>query len=174
MKLRCDLHLGQHASKLLLVPKPEEPFEHLALKLAAYAMFLPLSPVVEPSSNHPALMGSDIKPDVFTMDESGAISIWIECGSVSLNKLDKATRRFPQARIVVLKATLQEAERLRKELREQVRHEGRIDIWTWKNNDFSIWRSALDEKTEIFGEAHEKSFNLVVNDVAYAVDLVSV
>jgi hypothetical protein len=29
----------------------------------------------------------------------------------------------------------------------------------------------MDEKIEIFGDAHEKSFNLVVNNIPYAVDL---
>ncbi|MBV9080507.1 MAG: hypothetical protein JO102_05235, partial [Elusimicrobia bacterium] len=102
------------------------------------------------------------------------ITLWLECGEVSINKIDKIARRLPRARVVVLKATLAQAKRFRETLEEEVRQGARVEIWTWPSGGFETWMKAMDEKTEIFGEAHEKSFNLVVNDVAYAVDLVEV
>lgn len=170
MKLRCELHLGQDVLRLLLVPKAEEKLDHLALKLAAFVMFWKREPVVEPSSDHPALAGFDIKPDVMALNIYGQIDLWIECGSVTLHKLDKITRRFPQTRIVVLKGTHRESERLRNDLNDEVRHAKRIEIWHWPEDRFKEWLRAMGEKTEIFGEATEKMMNLVVNEVAYAVD----
>lgn len=174
MKLRCELHLEGRLSRVILVPRPEEKLDHLALKLAAFAMFDALRPVVEISSQHPALAGTDLKPDVCVFNDAGEISIWIECGEVSLNKLGKLTRRLPQTRFIVLKTNLHQAKRLREGLRNEVRHEGKIEIWTWPEDQFRIWLSSLGEKTEIFGEADEKTFNLVVNDVPIAIDLLSV
>lgn len=174
MKLRCELHLGNHSTKLLLVPKPEEKLDHLALKLAAYTMFHQEEPIVEPSSEHPALLGFDLKPDVMVLDEAGEIKIWIECGPASLNKLDKVTRRFTQARIVVLKAQPREALRQRDEVTGEIRHGTKIEIWAWPDGMFQNWLGAVEEKSEVFGEAHEKSMNLVLNHTPIAVDMIEV
>jgi hypothetical protein len=144
------------------------------MKLAAFVMFFPLAPIVEPSSDHPSLSGLDVKPDMFALDEGGDIRLWVECGEVSINKVDKIARRLPRARVVVVKATLAQARRFRETLDEEVRQGARVEIWTWPPGGFETWMSAMGEKVEIFGEAHEKNFNLVVNGVPYAVDLVSV
>ena len=50
----------------------------------------------------------------------------------------------------------------------------RIEIWTWPEGEFQKWVSAMGDKTELFGEASERVFNLVVNDVAYSVSLLSI
>lgn len=174
MKIRGELHLGDHSGKVILAAKPEEKVDHLAMKLAAFAMFLPFGPVVEPSTDHPGLAGLDIRPDVCTMNDAGEIAIWVECGEVSLNKLDKLARRLPETRIVVLKAEMRQAAQLRRRLDDEVKHGARIEIWTWPAGAFPIWLNAMEDKTELFGEAHEKSFNLVINGIPYAVDLLSV
>ncbi len=174
MKIRGELHLGDHSAKVILAAKPEEKADHLAMKLAAFAMFLPLGPVVEPSTDHPGLAGIDIRPDVCAMNDAGEISIWIECGEVSINKLDKLARRLPETRIVVIKSEMRQAQQLRQRLTDEVKQGARVEIWTWPEGAFKTWLNAMEDKTELFGDAHEKSFNLVVNHVPYAVDLIAV
>lgn len=174
MKIRAELHLNGNLSRIVLVAKPEETADHLALKLAAYAMFMPQQPIVEPSSDHPSLNGFDHKPDLMTLNDGGDITKWIECGQVSVNKLDKLTRRLHQSQIIVLKSTLREAKQLRDFAKKDVKHEHRCEIWTWPEGQFLRWLNVLEEKTEIFGEAHEKSFNLVINNKAYCCDLISI
>jgi len=171
MKLRCEVHLSSGDGKVLLVARPEEKMDHLALKLAGYVMFLPMEPVVEPSPEHPSLLDYDVRPDLLAFNAGGDITLWLECGEVSINKLDKVSRRLGQARVIVLKRTEHQARQLRERLEAEVRQAHRIEIWTWPAGTFDTWLAALDEKVEIFGEAHEKSFNLVVNNVPYAVDL---
>jgi len=173
MKLRCELHLNNTLSRVILVQKPEETLDHLALKLAGYAMFHDRNPIVEPSAQHPALAGGDHKPDVMVLNDAGEIAIWIECGAVSEHKLGKVSRRYPNARFVVIKKSIREADRLRETLRDEVRNDDRIEIWTWPEGTYVSWLNALGEKTEIFGDAHERSMNLVVNEQAYLVDLVT-
>ncbi len=63
---------------------------------------------------------------------------------------------------------------MRAVLQEQIRQGDRVEIWTWPEGDFKTWLHALEDKTELYGEAHERSFNLVVNNVPYVVDLLSV
>lgn len=174
MKIRSELQLGGHSAKILLVAKPEEKLDHLAMKLAACAMFLPLSPIVEPSSDHPSLYGFDIRPDVMALDEGGGIKLWLECGEVSINKLDKVVRRLPETRVIVLKSMMRQAQQLRATVNDVIRQKERIEIWTWPEGQFQAWMRTLADKTELFGDAHEKSFNLVINEVAYSADLVEV
>lgn len=171
MKIRAELHLNGRLGRVILVPRPEEKLDHLALKLAAVAMFLKDDPAVDLSVDHPALQGLDLRPDVCVLNEAGEVSIWIECGETSINKLDKACRRFTQARVVVLRATMHQARQMRDMVTEQVRQADRVEIWAWPEGEFKAWMNCMGEKTEMFGDAHEKSFNLVVNDHAYAVDL---
>jgi uncharacterized protein YaeQ len=173
VKIRAELHLGDHSGKVILAGRPEETAEHLALKLAAFAMFLPGDPIVDPSPDHPALDGYEVRPDLFVLDDGGQVKMWIECGEVSINKIDKISRRLSGARILVLKENRHQALKMRATVQEQIRNADRIEIWTWPEEEFKKWLHALEDKTEIYGEAHEKSFNLVVNSVPYAVDLVS-
>jgi hypothetical protein len=166
--------IGGESSKLLLVPRPEEKMDHLAMKLAGFVMFMPMRPIVDPASDHPSLTWLDVKPDVMALTDAGDIRLWLECGEVSINKIDKVARRLPQTRVVVIKAQMHQARQLRERLNDEVRQGGRVEIWTWPPGEFANWMSAMAEKVEIFGDADEKSFNLVVNSVPYAVDLVSV
>lgn len=173
MKVRGELHLGDYSGNVILAAKPEEKADHLAMKLAAFAMFLSRGPIVEPSTDHPGLVGLDIRPDVCVMNEAGEISVWIECGEVSINKLDKLARRLPETRIVVIKSERHQATQMRQKLDAAVKQGARIEIWTWPEGTFSTWLQAMEDKTELYGDAHEKSFNLVINGVPYAVDLIS-
>lgn len=174
MKLRCELHLDHRLSRVILVAKPEEKFDHLALKLAAFVMFDEARPVVDPSTSHASLAGLDVRPDLLITDEGGGISHWIECGTTSLNKLDKVARRLPSARVIVIQSTERSARQLRERLQDETKHDDRIEIWTWTEDSFNTWQKALAEKTEIFGEARERSFNLVVNETAYHAELIKV
>jgi uncharacterized protein YaeQ len=150
----------------------EETFDRLALKLAAAVLFWEEEPVVDPSAKHPALLGQEFRPALMTLNPNGDVRVWIECGPVSLNKLDKLTRRFPHTRLVVYKATPDEGRRLRRDLTEkEVRRS--IDIWAWPPAVFQQWRSAVDEKTEIYGESNEQMLNLTINNVPLSTDLMA-
>ncbi|MDE2040380.1 MAG: YaeQ family protein [Elusimicrobia bacterium] len=170
MKLRCDLHVNGGSRKLLIAQGPSEPPEHLALKLSAYLLCWDLDPIVDASAKTPALSRYEFLPDILALDEAGDIRLWLECGSATLHKLDKLTRRLPQARIVVLKAAAREAERLRGDLRERLDRCERVEIVAWPGAAFKSWLSAVGERTEVYGEASELSLNAVVNEIPFAVD----
>ncbi len=174
MKIRCDLHVNGGARKLLLVPGATETGEHLALKLAAYLLFWDFDPVVGASSKHPALADQEFIPDLMALDEGGAVRLWVECGNVAWHKLNKLVRRCPGARLVVLKSTHREAGRLRADVDEKLGRSERLEILSWPDGGFSRWLAALGEKTEAYGEAGGRSFNLVVNETPFDVDLLAV
>ena len=171
MKLRCDLHINGGARKLILVAGPNENADHLALKLAAYILFWKDEPIVGASAKHPALLGQEFVPDLMALDDGGQVRLWVECGQTTINKLAKAARRFPRARIVVMKALEREAARLRGELEAEHGRPGRVEILAWPGGAFKEWLGALQEKTEAYGEGGGLSLNLVINEQPVSADL---
>lgn len=173
MKLRCDLHVNGHNRKLILVLGPNEKLEHLGLKLSAFVLFWDYSPIVGASPKHPALLNQEFIPDLLGTNEAGEARLWVECGQVTLHKLAKLPRRFPSARLVVIKASEREAIRLRKDMTEQLDRQERIEVLSWPDGVFSEWMSALEEKIEVYGEGGGVTLNLVINERPFAVDLKS-
>ena len=171
MRIRCDLQINGESRKLILVPGINEPLEHRALKLAAYLLFWPEEPAIDISPNTPALAGYDFLPDLMALDDTGAIKLWVECGSTTMNKLTKLTRRLPQGRIVVIKETEREAQDLRDELRAKLDREARVEILAWPGRRFRDWVSALRENTRVSGETGGLLLNVVVNDRPFSAEL---
>jgi hypothetical protein len=171
MRIRCDLHVNGGDKKLLLAPGPNENPDHLALKLAAFLLFWDQEPVVDPSIKIPALAGYEFLPDLIALDDTGACKLWVECDTATMHKMNKVTRRLPQARIVVIKPDERGAKRLRIDLQNKNEREDKIEIWSWPGDSFKEWMKALAERTEVYGEAGGLSINAVVNDHPFAVDL---
>lgn len=171
MKIRADLNLNGGHRKLVLVPGENEKDEHLALKLAAYLLFWDSELVVDASVKHPALRGQDYRPDLLGVDESGSVGAWVECGNTTLNKLFKALRRWPSARVIVLKEDPARAKRIRSDLAAEVAGSERVEVLAFPAGAFAEWRGRLGEKVEVYGEAGGLSFNLVVNETVFMADL---
>jgi hypothetical protein len=163
MKVRCDLHLNGGMRKLLIVARAEEPGEHLAHKLAAALLFWDHDPIIDASKKTPALAEFEFLPDLLALDEGGDAKLWVECGSTTMHKLNKIIRRLPYARIVVMKETPREAERLRREITEQIEKHERIEILSWPEGSFKEWTANVGEKTEVYGEGGGLMLNLVLN-----------
>lgn len=172
LSLRCDIHINGSHRKLVLVPQPEESREHLALRLSAFVLFWELNPKAELSMKNSALADQEFRPDLIALGDGGDIALWVECGNVSLHKLDKLTRRYPYCHLVVLKATETEGKRLRRDVVEQVNRQDLIRILCWPQAPFQQWTGALRDTVHIFGEVHMDSLNLVINETPLAVDLI--
>jgi hypothetical protein len=171
MPVRCDLHVNGGHRRAVLSLKPAETWDHLTLRLATLVLFWGLDMKPELSAKHPALEAFDFLPDAVGFNEAGEIALWVECGNVTKNKLDKITRRLPGARLVVLKETLDEARRLRRDAADALARGERIEIWAWPPGAFALWRDAVADVVEVYGEVEDRSLNLVINNVPLAVDL---
>lgn len=171
MKIRCDLNVNGSSRKLILVPRPHETVEHLGLKLAAYVLFWDFEPIVEANVKHPALLNQEFIPDLLGLGDDGMAVLWVECGSVTMHKLTKLTRRFPYARLVVIKEDERQAQRLRRDMQDQLDRHEKVEVLGWPENLFKEWMSALQEKTEIYGEGGGLSLNVVVNERTFVADL---
>ncbi|MBI4422714.1 MAG: YaeQ family protein [Elusimicrobia bacterium] len=171
MKLRCDLQINDGKRRLILVPYESELPEHLALRLAACVLFWNDEPSAELSSRHPALADQEFRPDCIALDEAGRVKLWVECGRTTPNKLDKLTKRYHDARLVVLTGSEHDARRMRETIDAKVSRGAALELWSWKAAEFQEWCQALREDTYVVGESDGRSLNLVINDVPLAVEL---
>src|ERR1700761_7609430 len=110
MKIRASLHLGELEETISIFPILQETDEHLALKLAAYIFFAAQKPLILSSAQqHSALANQDFAPDLLAVDLTNQVTLWIECGKTTSNKLEKTVKRFRHARIIILTALPREA-----------------------------------------------------------------
>ncbi len=173
MTLRCELNINGGTRRILLVAKEEEPAEHVALRLAAAILFFDREPALEAGPSHPAVIDVGFYPDLLVTNDAGGVDVWIECGTVAVNKLTKVARRVRAARLVVLRESPEDGVRFREVIKKEIPKGDKIEIWAWPKEDFARWTSALKESTHVFGEASGKSLNLVLNEIPFDVQLIS-
>ncbi len=173
MTVRCELNINGGTRRILLVAKEEETTEHVALRLAAAILFFDKEPALEAGPTHPAVVDIGFYPDLLVTDEAGAVSIWIECGTVAVNKLTKVARRLRTARMVVLKESPEDGHRFRAVIKKEIPKGDKIEVWAWPKDEFAKWTRAIKESSDVFGEASDRSLNLVLNEVPFAVQLIS-
>ena len=172
MTLRCELNINGGSRRVIIVGNDEETHEHLALRLTAAILFFDGEPV-EPGPNDPLLADIGFTPDLLVPDGLGGIKTWVECGNVAENKLVKVARRIKEGRLVVLKEDVHAGERQRGVVDKEIRNGDKVDVWAWPREEFKRWNAALQESNYVYGEAAGQSLNLVLNDAAFSVDLVS-
>lgn len=172
MTLRCELNINGGSRRVIIVGNEEETQDHLALRLAAAILFFDGEPV-EPGPADHALADIGFVPDLMVPDGIGGIKAWIECGNVAVNKLVKVARRIKDGRLVILKEDTDGGRRLREVIKKEVRNGEKVEVWAWPRADFGRWNATLKESNYIYGEATGQSLNLVLNDTAFSVDLVS-
>lgn len=170
MKIRADLHVNGASRKPYLVCGPNEPADHLGHRLAAAILFWDYEPILDASIKTPALSRFEFLPDLIALNAGGEAVLWVECGTVTMHKLTKITRRMPHARLVVIKESEREASRLRRELEEQFDRPEKVEILAWPDDSYRRWTRAVAEKTEVFGEASGHMINAVVNEIPIVIE----
>ena len=170
MKIRGELTINGGTRRPFLVSGPNELDAHLAHKLAAYILFWSYDPLLDASAKTPALAAFEFMPDLIGLDDAGEAVLWVECGTTTMHKLTKITRRAPRCRVVVLKETERGAAQLRAELDAQFDRPERVEVLAWPGAQFKAWCAAVDERTEAFGEASGHMMNLVLNETMFVVE----
>ena len=173
MTVRCELNINGETRRALVVAREEETLEHVALRLAAAILFFDAEPALDVSPSDPLVADIGFFPDLMVPDGIGGIAVWIECGNVAVNKLTKVARRIKEGRLVILKENVEGGRRLREVIKKEIRNGEFIEVWAWPKADFSKWTAAIKESSYVYGEASGQALNLVLNEAAFDVQLVS-
>ena len=173
MKIRAELTFNGETRKPYLVSGPSEPDDHLAHRIAAFILFWNDNPTLDATIKTPALNNFEFLPDLLAVNDAGEATVWIECGTVTMNKLTKVTRRMPRARIIIIKETERSALQLRQDLVDQFDRPERIEILAWPDNTYKEWSKTVGDTLEAFGDADGRSINAVVNEQMIVIEFKS-
>jgi uncharacterized protein YaeQ len=169
VKIRAALHLDGQTTNLLVYPGLNETTDHQLLKLAAAVLFHRLEPMLSPSSQHPALRDQDFLPDLMKVNDENEVTLWLECGKTTIHKIEKVSKRFRGARMVMLTTQAREARQMAEEIGDE--NWNRLELLAFPEGEFNRWRQLITENVDLIGEADERHLNLVVNEDMYVVDL---
>jgi len=134
MRLTVDLSVNDYdrelfaERKLVFEQREGEGLVHVALKLLAFALYYDPKLVVEPTFE------DEYKPDLLVRADDYRPALWIECGAVSVRKLDKITFRYYTSRFVVVKQQKREIEDLRERCQGEVRRFGALEFVAFDPN----------------------------------------
>jgi uncharacterized protein YaeQ len=100
--------VGWEREKLVLESRAGESDRHIALKILAFILYrgeiAPLPLRIEPE------VGQRHRPDLVATDpETDAVRLWIDCGQIETKRLGRIVSANPQAQIVIVKSTENEA-----------------------------------------------------------------
>lgn len=176
MKIKAELNVnGDSRHSPLLVLKPEETPEHLALRFAALLVFFNENPVLDVRADDPMITNVSFMPDLLVSDPVDGILIWIECGTIATNKLVKVARRTKHSRFVILKENPEEARKTREILKKNVRDHERIEILAFPEESFPAWLEEVQrtENAYVYGDASVKGLNLVLNQTPFDISFLN-
>ena len=103
MRLTVDLSVNDYdrnlfaERKLVFEQREGEGLVHVMLKVLAFALYFDPRLVVEPTFE------DEYKPDLLVRADDYRPELWVECGAVSVRKLDKISFRYYTSRFAVVK-----------------------------------------------------------------------
>ena len=115
----------ENGEKLVVEKSGGESLRHILQKVCAYLLFCEDKPQIERRLTDNK---RDYRPDVVAFDEQGNVTLWVDCGQIHVRKVDDLTRRYPHARIVIVKIDRREMEAYAREAQKKVKRIERVEF----------------------------------------------
>ncbi len=149
----------ERTEKLVISAFEEESNTHVALKLLAYMMFIERQPHIDEDA------GWHFVPDLIARDDSGAIKLWIDCGRVSMKKVDTiATKVRDNIDFFVFRKTEGDMDRFYKAITDKVKHLQNVKCISFDDGFIDGVGSALDRTNNLEGYIADDMVNLTINN----------
>lgn len=115
--IRTNAGSSEQTEKLVISAFDNESGSSIVLKLLAYLMFIDRRPRIDEDP------GWQVVPDLIARDDSGAITLWVDCGSISVKKADiVATKGRDSMEFFVFRKTIREMEVFYKQIAEKLKN----------------------------------------------------
>jgi uncharacterized protein YaeQ len=160
-KYSFDLVCNEESRKLVLTRATEESEQHLAMKLVAYLLFFDRRLKVE------AGVDQHYKPDLVRTDGRD-VTLWVDCGQISIHKLDKIATTNHAADIVVVKPTRRSAESHRRQAQKRVRRMERVSYVMFDDGFVDALAAALSTRTGLHATLEGEMLEMRVNETRLA------
>ena len=106
MASKYTFHFADN-TKIVQERRGGESDRHIVLKLLGYMLYYEQRPRIE------IPVGLDrrgYRPDVVAFDANGSVTLWVDCGQITLRKVDDLTRQRQGMPFVIIKAARSEME----------------------------------------------------------------
>ncbi len=113
-KFTFNIEAPRFKKKMIFFKEETESREHVVLKMLAYLLFYDERLRVE------VAIGTHYKPDLVIEGDHGVPSLWIDCGRVTLKKIESLAGKFHRTKIVIVKSEKNETLSFRKQAERRV------------------------------------------------------
>lgn len=108
---------------LVLAKTEQERREHVIMKLLSYLLYARPGLYVEPK------LDERFQPDLAQVDANGKVFLWIDCGYLAFDKIDKVLVRHREGELVIVKENFRQLQSFRTNaLRRAERAEGAANL----------------------------------------------
>ena len=148
-----------HRDKRVLGADPSELPWHIALKLLGLLLFFDPGLQVEQG------LGWHYKPDLLSLDAEGRVRLWIDCGNISVRKVDRVANKVgAKGRFALLRCQRQDAALLLRLLEGRVRHPERVELLYFDDGFVDRFAGALGTTNEIEAERTDVRLEMVLRN----------
>ncbi len=121
MKYTFNIQLSdnkrERTEKLVIGAFDNESGANIALKLLAYLMFIEKRPRIDEDA------GWHFTPDLIARDDAGDIRLWVDCGRVSMKKVDTIAMKVrDHIDFFVFRKTQRDMEQFYQTIKEKIKH----------------------------------------------------
>lgn len=145
-RLTSNLRNHPLPAKILIAQQPVEPLDHVLLKLLAFVVFqrdrLQLQPRLH-DDNVPYV------PDLLQLDFTLRPVLWVDCGDVSVARLDKLAVKTPWAEIWAVTRSRQHLDVLAGEMTRLNLRRNRYRLLAFDGGMFEEMLRLLNERNEL-------------------------
>ena len=148
-----------HRDKRVLGAGPSELPWHIALKLLGLLLFF------EPGLQVEQGLGWHYKPDLLSLDAEGRVRLWIDCGNISVRKVDRVANKVgATGRFALLRRQRQDADLLLRSLEGRLRHPERVELLHFDDGFVDRFAGALGTTNEIEAERTDARLDLALRN----------
>ncbi len=150
---------NEQTEKLVISAFNNESGSTIALKLIAYLMFIKRRPRIDEDA------GWQVVPDLLARDDSGAISLWIDCGTVSAKKADTiATKVRDSIEFYVFRRTEKEMDAFYKQIQDKVKHLQNINCISFDEGFIDGVGESLDKTNNLEVYVSEEMLTITIDN----------
>src|SRR5581483_7282285 len=106
----------EHTEKLIVGAFDNEAGDNVILKVLAYLMFVEKRPKIDDDA------GWQVMPDLLVRDDEGAITTWVDCGSVSNKKVDLVATKVRDIQFFVFRKTQRDMDHFYNMIKDKIKN----------------------------------------------------
>jgi uncharacterized protein YaeQ len=163
MKYSFNIQAGdgqnEQTEKLIISTFNNESGSSVALKLLAYLMFIKRRPRIDEDP------GWQVVPDLIARDDADAITLWVDCGSVSVKKADIiSTKGRDNMEFFVFRKTEREMQNFYNQIQDKVKNLRNVNCVSFDDGFIDAIGEALDRTNDLHAYITDEMMTVTIDN----------